>query len=208
MVDTPQTVPQSYGTSAVIAGALSYASDTSKVGAKEMRKLVKASQMLEDPHMEAYLAQTTETFCELVFRVCQLIKDIGADNALTGIHLISTTRNLLVAGMVMTDEERARCPLHKLFATQEERLMAYQRLRLMDSLVGEESAGDPWYASQHEWMPPLASRPPSSDEDCMDDEKVWLEEVSRKRWVSDQASKVPVPNPKRRPPWGDGSVTA
>ena len=27
--------------------------------------------------MEAYLAQTTETFCELVFRVCQLIKDIG-----------------------------------------------------------------------------------------------------------------------------------
>ena len=104
------------------------------------------------------------------------------------------TRNLLVAGMVMTDEERARCPLHKLFATQKERLMAYQRLRLMDSLVGEESAGDPWYASQHEWMPPLASRPPSSDEDCMDDEKVWLEEVSRKRWVSDQcgqASKVP-----------------
>ena len=33
--------------------------------------------VLEDPDMEAYLAQTTETFCELVFRVCQLIKDIG-----------------------------------------------------------------------------------------------------------------------------------
>ena len=97
----------SYDAHAALDGALRYAAVDSNIGAESVRKLVKTVQMLADPDMEEYLAQTTRKFCEHMFNMCELVKGIGEDDAMVGLKLIAVVRGLFLMGMVVS----ADCPV-------------------------------------------------------------------------------------------------
>ena len=97
----------SYDAQAALDGALRYAAVDSNIGAESVRKLVKTVQMLADPDMEEYLAQTTRKFCEHMFNMCELVKGIGEDDAMVGLKLIAVVRGLFLMGMVVS----ADCPV-------------------------------------------------------------------------------------------------
>ena len=97
----------SYDAQAALHGALRYAAVDLNIGAESVRKLVKTVQMLADPDMEEYLAQTTRKFCEHMFNMCELVKGIGEDDAMVGLKLIAVVRGLFLMGMVVS----ADCPV-------------------------------------------------------------------------------------------------
>ena len=128
-----------YDSNAAIDGAKRYAAEISNVGAELVRKLVKTVQMLSDPDMEEYLAQTTQKFCEHMFNMCELVKGIGEDGAMVGLKLIAVVRGLFLMGMVVS----ADCPVVELFNWQHERLVA-----LMGGEAEEKWNGQPWGISR------------------------------------------------------------
>ena len=86
-----------YDAHAAVDGALRYAAVDSNIGATVVRKLVKTVKMLADPDMEEYLPRMTETFCEHMFDVCQIIKSIKESEAEEGLKLIAVVRDLFVS---------------------------------------------------------------------------------------------------------------
>ena len=172
--------------------ALRYASNDSSVGAAEMRKMAKITKMMADPDMEEHLAHMTKTFCEVMFNVLQLIKGVGAHNAMQGMLLIATARDLFSMGLIVSRD----CPVQELFTTQYERLTALNNASAWAEEYGQDSwLGDDGLVRKQGKESRRVPRLDSDSDGSMDKESEWLKSVAAKKHQTDNAGKVP-PQPK------------
>jgi hypothetical protein len=108
---------------AAMDNATPYASDVSKIGAVDVRRLAKCVWMLADPDMEDHLARMTEKFCEHVYDLSELIKGIGRSNTMQGLHRITVTQGLGVKSLggpdLFVKNQKGvlqMCPVRQMFA--------------------------------------------------------------------------------------------
>jgi hypothetical protein len=120
----PVAQPHEHEANVAMDNATRYASDDSKIGAVDVRKLATCVWMLADPDMEDHLARMTEKLCEHVYDLSELIKGIERSNAMQGLHLIAVTPGLFVTSLggpdlfVKNQEGLLQmCPVRQMFAS-------------------------------------------------------------------------------------------